>query len=71
MWFRSVGVELNESALVSARITDDNEIDTFARALTKAAMDGSLLKEIVESESSAQNSIEASSYRPLRLRKAY
>ena len=54
MWFRSVGVELNESALVSARITDDNEIDTFARALTKAAMDGSLLKEIVESESNAQ-----------------
>ena len=54
VWFRSVGVELNESALVSARITDDNEIDTFARALTKAAMDGSLLKEIVESESNAQ-----------------
>ena len=54
MWFRSVGVELNESALVSARVTDDNEIDTFARALTKAAMDGSLLKEIVESESNAQ-----------------
>ena len=26
MWFRSVGVELNESALVSARVTDDNEM---------------------------------------------
>jgi hypothetical protein len=50
-WFRALGVELNENVLVSARDDDENETDTFARALTKAATDGSLLKEIVESES--------------------
>ena len=50
-WFRALGVELNENVLVSARDVDENETDTFARALTKAATDGSLLKEIVESES--------------------
>ena len=53
-WFRALGVELNENVLVSVRDDDENEMDTFARALTKAATDGSLLKEIVESESSAQ-----------------
>ena len=53
-WFRSLGVELNESVLVSARDDDENEVDTFARALTKAATDGSLLKEIVESESNVR-----------------
>jgi hypothetical protein len=50
-WFRALGVELNENVLVSARDDDENETDTFARAVTKAATDGSLLKEIVESES--------------------
>tara|TARA_B100000475_G_scaffold3427_1_gene3154 strand:- start:2156 stop:3271 length:1116 start_codon:yes stop_codon:yes gene_type:complete len=50
-WFRALGVELNENVLVSARDDDENETDTFARLLTKAATDGSLLKEIVESES--------------------
>ena len=50
-WFRALGVELNENVLVSVRDDDENEMDTFARALTKAATDGSLLKEIVESES--------------------
>ena len=53
-WFRSLGVELNESVLVSAKDDDENEVDTFARALTKAATDGSLLKEIVESESNVR-----------------
>ena len=40
--------------LVSVRDDDENETDTFARALTKAATDGSLLKEIVESESNVR-----------------
>jgi len=53
-WFRALGVELNENVLVSARNDDENEMDTFARALTKAATDGSLLKEIVESESNVR-----------------
>ena len=53
-WFRALGVELNESVLVSVRDDDENEMDTFARALTKAATDGSLLKEIVESESNVR-----------------
>ena len=53
-WFRALGVELNENVLVSARDDDENETDTFARALTKAATDGSLLKEIVESESNVR-----------------
>ena len=50
----ALGVELNENVLVSARDDDENETDTFARALTKAATDGSLLKEIVESESNVR-----------------
>ena len=53
-WFRALGVELNENVLVSVRDDDENETDTFARALTKAATDGSLLKEIVESESNVR-----------------
>lgn len=53
-WFRALGVELNENVLVSVRDDDENEMDTFARALTKAATDGSLLKEIVESESNVR-----------------
>ena len=68
LWFRSLGIEVNENAVHfegDARdATEDADIDRFAFALSKAARDGTLLKEVVEASSKAQipeNALPASS----------
>lgn len=73
LWFRSLGIELNENIVNSEESynngtielsEDTKSIDRFAQALTKVAMDGSLLKEVVESAADTKishSSIDSSS----------